>query len=63
MLPKTEFIRGLKSNLEVARKLGMPTNIRAEDGTRESYQLAFGKMDADESKTIDVFFHIVNTEF
>jgi hypothetical protein len=29
-----------------------PSNIRAEDGTRESYQLAFGKMDNDGNKTI-----------
>jgi len=49
-----ELIKGLKSNPMVASKLGMPSNIRAEDGTRESYQLAFGKIDNDGSKSIDV---------
>ena len=32
----------------------MPSKIRAEDGTRTRYQLAFGRMDKDDSKKIDV---------
>jgi len=49
-----EFIKGLKLNPSIAEKLGMPTEIRAEDGTRGSYQLAFGQIDNDGSKTIDL---------
>ena len=37
-----EFIVGLKKNAWVAEKLGMPSHVRQEDGTRESYQLSFG---------------------
>jgi hypothetical protein len=47
-----EFITGMKKNPWVATKLGMPTNVRQEDGTRESYQLSFGKIDNDNSKSI-----------
>ena len=47
-----EFIMGMKKNPWVATKLGMPTNVRQEDGTRESYQLSFGKIDNDNSKSI-----------
>eukprot|EP00960_Hanusia_phi_P022564 667515-Hanusia_phi.AAC.1 len=32
----------------------MPTDVRAEDGTRDSYQLTFGRIDNDGSKTIDL---------
>ena len=32
---------------------GLPADVRQEDGTRESYQLAFGAMDNDDSKTIE----------
>ena len=32
----------------------MPTDVRAEDGTRDTYQLAFGNIDNDGSKTIDL---------
>ena len=49
-LSHAEFIRGLKANPMVAKRLGMPTDIRAEDGTRDNYQLAFGKIDNDGSK-------------
>jgi hypothetical protein len=32
---------------------GLPSDMKEEDGTRQSYQLAFGSMDHDESKTIE----------
>jgi len=51
-ISQAEFIRGLKQHPWAASKLGMPSHIRQEDGTRTSYQLAFGTMDSDESKTI-----------
>jgi len=49
-----EFVKGLRKNPTIAEKLGMPTDIRAEDGTRESYQLAFGQIDNNDSKSIDL---------
>jgi hypothetical protein len=49
-----EFIKGLKGNPSIADKLGMPTEIRAENGTRKNYQLHFGQIDNDRSKTIDI---------
>jgi len=49
-----EFLKGLKINPSIADKLGMPKDVRAEDGTRDSYQLAFGQIDNDGSKTIDL---------
>ena len=48
-----EFIVGLKKNPWVAEKLGMPSHVRQEDGSRESYQLSFGKIDKDSSKSIE----------
>ena len=53
-ITQAEMIRGLKRHPWAASKLGMPSQIRQEDGTRNSYQLAFGSMDSDESKTIDL---------
>ena len=35
------------------RGAGLPPEIRQEDGTRDTYQLAFGDMDYDHSKTIE----------
>ena len=43
-LSHAEFIKGLKDKPTIADKLGMPSDIHAEDGTRESYQLAFGQV-------------------
>ncbi len=49
-----EFIRGLKQNPWIADKLDMPDHIQQEDGTRDRYQLSFGEIDADDSKTISL---------
>lgn len=49
----TECIIGLKKYGWIADKLGMPSNIRQEDGSRESYQVIFGRIDHDSSKTIE----------
>ena len=54
VIPHAELIRGLRENAQLSSKLGMPSHIRAEDGTRTAYQLAFGMMDTDDSKTISV---------
>ncbi len=32
---------------------GLPADVRQEDGTRDTYQLAFGSIDYDDSKTIE----------
>ena len=53
-ITQIEFIRGLKANPGAAATLGLPSVIRAEDGSRTCYQLAFGRMDVDDSKTIDL---------
>jgi Ca2+-binding EF-hand superfamily protein len=71
-----EFLRGLKKNDWIAKKLGnivcsfrrffifkfvragLPADVRQEDGSRDSYQLAFGQMDNDDSKTIECVFRI-----
>jgi Ca2+-binding EF-hand superfamily protein len=50
-----EFIKGLKLHPAIASKLRMPADIRAEDGTRESYQFHFAQMDIDGSRTISIF--------
>jgi hypothetical protein len=48
-----EFIIGLKRHAWIAEKLGMPAHVRQEDGSRETYQLSFGMIDNDNSKTIE----------
>ena len=53
-ITQAEMIRGLKQHPWAASKLGMPSHIRQEDQTRNRYQLAFGSMDSDESKTIEL---------
>ena len=53
-LSHAEFIRGLKKHPEIANLMGMPASIQQENGTRDKYQLAFGEMDADGSKTIEL---------
>ena len=53
-LSHAEFIRGLKKHPEIANLMGMPASIQQEDGTRDKYQLAFGEMDADGSKSIEL---------
>ena len=32
---------------------GLPADVRQEDGTRDTYQLAFGSIDYNDSKTIE----------
>ena len=47
-----EFIRGCKAHPSIADKLGMPAGAQAQNN--RSLQLAFGKLDLDKSKSIDV---------
>jgi len=48
-----EFITGLKRNPSIAERLGLPAHIQQEDGTRDTYQLFFGKIDLDDSKSLE----------
>ena len=50
----TEFVDGLKANWQIAQKFGLEQNLVLEDVSREKYDLVFGQVDYDNSKTIDV---------
>ena len=47
-----EFIKGLRQSEELAHKLGMPVVSHQEHESRTVFQLAYGDMDADSSKSI-----------
>lgn len=47
-----EFIKGLRSNPDLARRLGLPSEIQQEAASRTIFQHTFGEMDADLSKSI-----------
>ena len=47
-----EFVHGLRRNADLARRLGLPTEIHQEDESREIFQHAFGDMDMDLNKNI-----------
>jgi hypothetical protein len=49
-----EFIQGLKSNSQLAQKFGLEQNFELEDVTKEKYDLVFGQIDNDASKSINV---------
>ena len=53
-ISQAEFLKGLKAHPLLAAKLGMPFDICLDDADRNSYQLAFGKMDNDGSKSISM---------
>jgi hypothetical protein len=49
-----EFISGLKASPDSAEKFGMPEEIRKESDARDTYELAFGKLDVQISKSVSV---------
>jgi hypothetical protein len=49
-----EFMDGLRSNRQLASKFGLSDDILEENGTREKYELKFGIIDIDHSKTVNV---------
>ena len=49
-----EFIQGLKSNWQIAQKFGLEQNMVLDDVPREKYDLVFGQIDNDHSKSVDV---------
>jgi hypothetical protein len=53
-----EFIQGLKSNWQIAQKFGLERNIVLDDVPQEKYDLVFGQIDNDGSKSINVRFDL-----
>ena len=49
-----EFIAGLKANWQIAEKFGLARNAVLDDVPQEKYDLVFGQIDNDSSKSIDV---------
>ena len=52
VLSRAEVIKACRANERVRTLLGLPKNIRQEDGTRDSFEEVFQKFDADDSKSI-----------
>ncbi|KAJ1487616.1 hypothetical protein T484DRAFT_2207523 [Baffinella frigidus] len=53
-ISQIEFVKGLRKNSALAMLLHLPTHIEQESESRTIFQLAFGSMDKDDSKTIDL---------
>ena len=51
-LSRAEVIQACRANEQVHTLLGLPKNIRQEDGTRDLFEVVFQKLDADNSKSI-----------
>jgi Ca2+-binding EF-hand superfamily protein len=51
-LSRAEVIKACRANEKVHTLLGLPKNIRQEDGTRDLFEVVFQKLDADDSKSI-----------
>ena len=49
-----EFIDGLRSNEELAKKFGLSSDVLNDYGTRQEYEIRFEKIDSNSSKTVDV---------
>ena len=52
VLSRAEVIKACRASERVRTLLGLPKNIRQEDGTRDSFEEVFQKFDADDSKSI-----------
>jgi hypothetical protein len=53
-LTHEEFIQGLKANRQIAEKFVLDQNVVLEDVSKEKYDLVFGQIDNDSTKTISV---------
>jgi hypothetical protein len=49
-----EFIDGLRSNEELAKKFGLSSDSLREDGSRQAYEIRFESIDTNSTKTVDV---------
>ncbi|KAJ1468431.1 hypothetical protein T484DRAFT_1855265 [Baffinella frigidus] len=47
-----EFIRGLRKDPDLAARLHLPSSFQQESEARSIFQLVFGEMDLDDSKSI-----------
>lgn len=54
VLTRIEVIQACRSDQRVREVLQLPTNIRQEDGSRDAFEAVFQKMDADDSKAVDL---------
>ena len=52
VLSRAEVIKACRASERVHTLLGLPKNIRQEDGTRDLFELVFQELDADGSKSI-----------
>jgi hypothetical protein len=52
-LSRAEVIKVCRANEGVRTLLGLPANIRQEDGTRDQFEKVFQQMDQDDSKEVD----------
>ena len=53
VLTRIEVIRACREQERVRTLLGLPQQIRQEDGSREAFEAVFQRLDTDESKSID----------
>jgi hypothetical protein len=58
-LTHAELIKALKKYPDIARKLGFPTMVREEDGSRVIYQLLFGAIDRKDRKGLRFVLRVV----
>jgi Ca2+-binding EF-hand superfamily protein len=54
LISNVEFIEGLKSNWHIAQKFGLDQNTVMDNVQQKKYNLVFGQIDTDHSKSIDV---------
>ena len=54
VLTRIEVIKACRADAEVRVLLGLPEKIRQEDGTRDAFEAVFQRLDADDSKAIDL---------
>ena len=53
-ISQIEFIKALRQNEGLAKRLGLPSQIKQEEDSRRIFQLAYAEIDKDESKTIQI---------
>jgi hypothetical protein len=53
-VPTEQFLAAIKSSPEIAEKLGMSKDVQSETGLKDTYLLAFGKVDRKSMKSVTV---------
>ena len=54
LLSRIEIIKACRADERIRSLLGLPKNIRQEDGTRDQFEQVFQRFDADDSKSISL---------